>query len=61
VACLTWGWLPRGYDPCSGKYSTLYYNLSEVQKALHVNVTRIPYAWTGHKSVLLVSSCSGHD
>lgn len=39
-------WLPRGYDPCSEKYSTMYYNLPEVQKALHANVTGIPYAWT---------------
>ncbi|GJN05737.1 hypothetical protein PR202_ga23398 [Eleusine coracana subsp. coracana] len=40
-------WLPRGYDPCTEKYSTKYYNLPEVQKALHANVTGIPYAWTG--------------
>jgi len=40
-------WLPRGYDPCTEKYSTKYYNLPEVQKALHANVTGIPYAWVG--------------
>uniref|UniRef100_J3KWL5 Carboxypeptidase n=2 Tax=Oryza brachyantha TaxID=4533 RepID=J3KWL5_ORYBR len=39
-------WLPRGYDPCTEKYSTKYYNLPEVQKAFHANVTGIPYAWT---------------
>ncbi|XP_004968265.1 serine carboxypeptidase II-1 [Setaria italica] len=38
-------WLPRGYDPCTEKYSEKYYNLPEVQKALHANVTGIPYAW----------------
>ncbi|TKW13544.1 hypothetical protein SEVIR_5G108832v4 [Setaria viridis] len=38
-------WLPRGYDPCTAQYSTKYYNLPEVQKALHANVTGIPYAW----------------
>ncbi|KAG8046034.1 hypothetical protein GUJ93_ZPchr0008g13017 [Zizania palustris] len=39
-------WLPRGYDPCTEMYSTKYYNLPEVQKAFHANVTGIPYAWT---------------
>lgn len=38
-------WLPRGYDPCTEKYSTKYYNLPEVQKAFHANVTGMPYAW----------------
>jgi len=54
-------WLPRGYDPCTEKYSTKYYNLPEVQKALHANVTGIPYAWVGCRSVLLVLSCFGHN
>ncbi|KAF8704912.1 hypothetical protein HU200_031155 [Digitaria exilis] len=35
-------WLPRGYDPCIGDYSTKYYNSPEVQKAFHANVTGIP-------------------
>jgi len=38
-------WLPRGYDPCTENYATKYYNLPEVQEALHANVTGIPYAW----------------
>ncbi|CAO2199108.1 unnamed protein product [Urochloa humidicola] len=38
-------WFPRGYDPCTENYATKYYNLPEVQKALHANVTGIPYAW----------------
>ncbi|CAL4958362.1 unnamed protein product [Urochloa decumbens] len=38
-------WLPRGYDPCTENYATKYYNLPEVQKALHANVTGIPYPW----------------
>jgi serine carboxypeptidase-like clade II len=53
-------WFPRGYDPCTEKYSRKYYNLPEVQKALHANVTGIPYAWVGCRSVLLVS-CFGHN
>ncbi|WVZ72359.1 hypothetical protein U9M48_020832 [Paspalum notatum var. saurae] len=38
-------WLPRGYDPCTELYSTKYYNLPEVQKALHANTTGIPHPW----------------
>ena len=53
-------WLPRGYDPCTEKYSTKYYNLPEVQKALHANVTGIPYPWVTCRFVLLVLSCFGH-
>jgi hypothetical protein len=35
-------WDPGGkmgeqYDPCTEKHSTVYFNLAEVQKALHVN------------------------
>nr|BAO04184.1 hypothetical protein [Delphinium grandiflorum] len=33
------------YDPCTEKHSTVYFNLPEVQKALHANVTGIPYPW----------------
>ncbi|KAJ4782397.1 Carboxypeptidase [Rhynchospora pubera] len=38
-------WL-GGYDPCTEIYSTQYYNTPAVQKALHANVTGIPYAWS---------------
>ncbi|MCH93099.1 serine carboxypeptidase-like 27, partial [Trifolium medium] len=38
-------WMSRAYDPCTERYSDLYYNLPEVQKALHANVTGIPYIW----------------
>ncbi|KAJ4782398.1 Carboxypeptidase [Rhynchospora pubera] len=34
-----------GYDPCTETYSTEYYNQPAVQKALHANVTSIPYSW----------------
>ncbi|KAK6929216.1 Peptidase S10, serine carboxypeptidase [Dillenia turbinata] len=38
-------WMSRAYDPCTERYSNMYFNLPEVQKALHANVTGIPYPW----------------
>ncbi|XP_043700880.1 serine carboxypeptidase-like 27 isoform X2 [Telopea speciosissima] len=38
-------WMPRAYDPCTERYSTMYFNRPEVQKAIHANVTGIPYRW----------------
>nr|CAD1839814.1 unnamed protein product [Ananas comosus var. bracteatus] len=38
-------WMTRGYDPCTEKYSRMYYNHPDVQKALHANLTGIPYRW----------------
>lgn len=35
-----------GYDPCSSDYTETYLNRPEVQRALHANVTGIPYPWT---------------
>ncbi|XP_052195126.1 serine carboxypeptidase-like 25 [Diospyros lotus] len=35
-----------GYDPCTEKYAEIYYNRQDVQKALHANITKIPYKWT---------------
>ncbi|XP_075670872.1 serine carboxypeptidase-like 25 isoform X1 [Castanea sativa] len=35
-----------GYDPCTEKYAEIYYNRPDVQKALHANITKIPYKWT---------------
>ncbi|XP_061347069.1 serine carboxypeptidase-like 27 isoform X3 [Gastrolobium bilobum] len=35
----------RAYDPCTERYSDLYFNRPEVQKALHANVTGISYPW----------------
>lgn len=42
------GWHRRrmGYDPCSSDYTEQYMNRPDVQKALHANVTKIPYPWT---------------
>lgn len=38
-------WITRAYDPCTERHSKKYFNRPEVQKALHANVTGIPYAW----------------
>ncbi|TKY46291.1 Serine carboxypeptidase 27 [Spatholobus suberectus] len=38
-------WMSRAYDPCTERYSVLYFNHPEVQKALHANVTGISYSW----------------
>ncbi|KAI4328624.1 hypothetical protein L6164_020960 [Bauhinia variegata] len=43
------GWHQRpatGYDPCASDYTELYLNRPQVQKALHANITKIPYPWT---------------
>ncbi|XP_031272346.1 serine carboxypeptidase-like 34 [Pistacia vera] len=41
-----WHRKPAGYDPCLSDYTEEYLNRPEVQKALHANVTKIPYPWT---------------
>ena len=38
-------WMSRAYDPCTERHSKVYFNRPEVQKALHANVTGIPYPW----------------
>lgn len=38
-------WMSRAFDPCTERYSKEYFNRPEVQKALHANVTGIPYQW----------------
>ncbi|KAJ8760240.1 hypothetical protein K2173_011652 [Erythroxylum novogranatense] len=38
-------WMSRAYDPCTESHSTVYFNQPEVQKALHANITAIPYPW----------------
>lgn len=45
LAFYTQPWMSRAYDPCTERYSEVYFNKPEVQKALHANVTHIPYAW----------------
>ncbi|CAH9055133.1 unnamed protein product [Cuscuta epithymum] len=39
-------WMSRAYDPCTERHSEVYFNLPEVQKAFHANVTQIPYPWS---------------
>lgn len=41
-----WHKKPRGYDPCASDYTADYLNRPDVQRALHANVTNIPYPWT---------------
>lgn len=42
------GWFkkPAGYDPCMDNHVEAFFNRPDVQKALHANVTKIPYTWT---------------
>ncbi|KAK1325071.1 Serine carboxypeptidase-like 34 [Acorus calamus] len=41
-----WHKKPAGYDPCVSYDTEAYLNQPGVQKALHANVTGIPYSWT---------------
>ncbi|KAF6165042.1 hypothetical protein GIB67_000626 [Kingdonia uniflora] len=41
-----------GYDPCTEKHAEVYYNRPDVQRALHANVTKIPYKWTACSDTL---------
>ncbi|KAK4754954.1 hypothetical protein SAY87_008711 [Trapa incisa] len=42
-----------GYDPCTENYAEKYYNRPDVQKALHANITGIPYKWTACSDALI--------
>ncbi|KAL7257552.1 hypothetical protein ACSBR1_003791 [Camellia fascicularis] len=42
-----------GYDPCTENYAEKYYNRPDVQRALHANITKIPYKWTACSDVLI--------
>ncbi|XP_031249604.1 serine carboxypeptidase 24-like [Pistacia vera] len=42
-----------GYDPCTENYAEKYYNRPDVQKALHANITGIPYKWTACSDILI--------
>jgi serine carboxypeptidase-like clade 2 len=39
------GNVEQKYDPCTEQHSTVYFNLPEVKKALHVNVEKAPSKW----------------
>ncbi|KAJ3680272.1 hypothetical protein LUZ60_016550 [Juncus effusus] len=43
---------PAGYDPCTEDYVKTYFNLAEVQKALHANRTHIPYPYSPCSEVI---------
>ncbi|XP_031484692.1 serine carboxypeptidase-like 27 isoform X1 [Nymphaea colorata] len=45
-------WLSRAYDPCTERYSKIYFNSPDVQKAMHANITGIPYPWTSCSDTL---------
>lgn len=38
-------WMTRAYDPCTERHSEIYFNIPEVQQALHANTTKISYPW----------------
>ncbi|KAF5959524.1 hypothetical protein HYC85_000733 [Camellia sinensis] len=38
-------WTFRGNDKCIVRYTKMYMNLKDVQRALHANVTQIPHPW----------------
>jgi serine carboxypeptidase-like clade 2 len=42
-----------GYDPCTENYAEKYYNRPDVQKAMHANITGIPYKWTACSDPLI--------
>lgn len=54
IHLLTQPWMSRAYDPCTERYSKIYFNLPEVQKALHANVTGIPYPWKTCRHILFL-------
>ncbi|XP_048536466.1 serine carboxypeptidase 24 [Triticum urartu] len=43
----------NSYDPCTETYAEKYYNRLDVQRAMHANITRIPYRWTACSDVLI--------
>eukprot|EP00261_Vitis_vinifera_P039922 XP_019081165.1 PREDICTED: serine carboxypeptidase-like 35 isoform X2 [Vitis vinifera] len=47
-----WHQLPSGYDPCTEDYAEKYFNREDVQKALHANVTKLPYPYTTCSKVI---------
>ncbi|XP_034689117.1 serine carboxypeptidase-like 35 [Vitis riparia] len=47
-----WHQLPSGYDPCTKDYAEKYFNREDVQKALHANVTKLPYPYTTCSNVI---------
>ncbi|XP_011624635.1 serine carboxypeptidase-like 35 [Amborella trichopoda] len=46
------GMLPSGYDPCNEHYAEAFFNRKDVQRALHANVTDLPYAYSSCSEVI---------
>ncbi|KFK25189.1 hypothetical protein AALP_AA8G078500 [Arabis alpina] len=47
-----WNSLPSGYDPCTEGYTEKYFNRKDVQRALHANITNIPYPYKSCSAVI---------
>ncbi|KAJ8618556.1 hypothetical protein MRB53_014742 [Persea americana] len=47
-----WHKLPSGYDPCTEDYAEKYFMREDVQKALHANVTKLSYPYSGCSDVI---------
>ncbi|CAI0416318.1 unnamed protein product [Linum tenue] len=42
-----------GYDPCTETYAKAYFNRPDVQKALHANLTKLPYPYDTCSSMIV--------
>ncbi|XP_042426219.1 serine carboxypeptidase II-3-like [Zingiber officinale] len=42
----------ENFDPCTSNYVEAYLNNLEVQKALHANITKLNYTWSGCSQVI---------
>ncbi|XP_008800209.2 serine carboxypeptidase II-3-like isoform X3 [Phoenix dactylifera] len=42
----------KNFDPCTDDYVSAYLNTAEVQEALHANVTKLNYTWSGCSQVI---------
>ncbi|XP_050235248.1 serine carboxypeptidase-like 35 [Mercurialis annua] len=47
-----WKKVPSGYDPCTENYADIFFNREDVQRALHANVTKLPYPYTPCSGVI---------
>lgn len=48
---MRWG-LPSGYDPCTEDFVETYFNREDVQRALHANITHLPYPYSPCSEVI---------
>ncbi|XP_020083848.1 serine carboxypeptidase-like 35 [Ananas comosus] len=44
--------IPAGYDPCMEDYVRAYFNREDVQRALHANLTHLPYPFSPCSEVI---------